>query len=481
MKESEIQNYTENELFSDGVFAELYSINAPHIRARVKNLLKARAKELGVLTDFKEVLQAYDIDEKNEKENALGLALTKTGTFKSTIDNFLKIIENDTEISDNLIYNSFKNVMEYKEGDTIRPWTDSDDSRIKSFIEKKYGIESKNKYDDAMRIFIDSHSYNPLKDYIDSLIWDGKSRIEEFLSTWTKCGNTPYTREASRLLFAGGIARLYSPGCKQEDVITLTGGQGVGKTSLVRWLALEDKYYDDISEFKDEATAQKIQGIWICELGELAAVKKAKDQETVKAFISRQNDRYRSPYDRHVGDHPRQTFFVATANNPFFLSDFSGGRRFYPINCNCDAPSLYAHEETLKKYIRQCWAEAREKYLQGDLNPFPNPQLIPIIREAQAGAMEEDWMKDAIIDYIEDKMKICIMEVWHSGLGNPEWVKPKKPESNKIAQILLNTGEWERTGNVEKIKPYGRVRTWKRTCWNKNDDRLNALFNAMEV
>ena len=246
----------------------------------------------------------------------------------------------------------------------------------------------------------------------------------------------------------------------------------------MHWLALEDKYYDDVSEFKEEATAQKLQGIWVCELSELSALKKSKDVETVKSFTSRQNDRYRAPYARHVTDHPRQTFFVGTSNERFFISDLSGGRRFYPIICHCSSQYIYHREERIKDYIRQCWAEARVKYLTGELKTFPNPELIPAIRAAQDGSVEEDWMKSAVLAYIENRTKTCVLEIWHDGLKKLSYEKPTKHESRTINLILQNSGEWEPTGNVNVFKNYGRVRTWERTNWS-DEEVVNEAIQLM--
>ena len=59
------------------------------------------------------------------------------------------------------------------------------------------------------------------------------------------------------------------------------------------------------------------------------------DVETVKSFITRQDDKFRHSYGYSVEDHPRQCIIVATTNNnDGFLRDITGNRRFWPVNVN---------------------------------------------------------------------------------------------------------------------------------------------------
>ena len=480
LEKETIELLSETEIFTDEVFEAYLEIKTVAARMRIKALLKARAKELKCLADFNKCINAAEKELDYGKANDIGLAFSNTGHVACTIDNFVKILDNDARFT-GIKYNSFKKVIEIENeyGDT-REWSDADDSEAKRQIEIDYGINNEKRYEDAMKIIMRQRAYNPLKEYVDSLEWDGQPRVAEFLANWLRAPRNVYTKEVSRLLFTGGIERLYNPGGKQEDVVVLVSGQGKGKTTVVRWLALADKYYDDMSEIKDVDTMQKIQGIWLCEFSETSALKSTKSQDIIKAFISRQNDRFRIPYAKNFSDNPRQTFFMATANTLHFLSDVTGSRRFYPIVCHCDAEFIYGNEKTIKENIRQCWAEARVKYLSGEFKPYPKPELLTVIRNQQSKAMEEDWMRDAITAYLENPSveKISVLEIWHGVLKNPDYIKPKRGESNKISMILEAAG-WERSDKVEwRTAIQQSARVWRRGNLITQDPLLSEIFKA---
>ena len=105
----------------------------------------------------------------------------------------------------------------------------------------------------------------------------------------------------------------------------------------------------------DKTAAEKLQGYWILEIGELAGMKKA-DLDKVKAFISRQDNKYRASFGRRVTPHPRQCVFFGTTNSENgYLRDITGNRRFWNVKVNGDGK--YKPWELDGKTIKQIWAE----------------------------------------------------------------------------------------------------------------------------
>ena len=213
---------------------------------------------------------------------------------------------------------------------------------------------------------------------------------------------------------------------------------------------------------------EQLTGAWVCEIAELLALTRVKEQEAVKSFLSRQCDRYRKPYDRETTELKRQCIFIGTTNRRQFLKDRTGNRRFCPVEVRSDARALYAQEAEIRADIRQCWLEALAFYRASRLSPVADPAALADFRAAQEEAMEEDWRVGAIERWVQLQEKdkpFCIREIAREALVYNEAEDRKRDptpaESREIAQILDGLPCLERAGR--KVLPgYGRQITWKR-------------------
>ena len=366
---------------------------------------------------------------------------------KATIENFYKLLTE--HFGEKLRLNEMTGKPEKwnKLAKCWREWTDADESDARAYFESNYGMYSQAKLADALAIYFKDHRVNPLLDILESLEWDGKPRVEQFLQDVMKADDTDYIRECSRLIFAGGIHRAYEPGCKFDDMIVLIGGQSAGKSTIVRWLNLDDQFFREIKTIAGKEGIEAIRGVWIGEVAELMAMTRVKEAEAVKAYITSQEDAYRPPYGKHVITVPRRCMFIGTTNNPQFLTDKTGNRRFYPVKVKSFAYKMYDNEELIKDYIRQCWAEAVHLYKEGQLQPFAKKEVLEQIRAAQEAAMEDDWRTGAIMQYLEDQKQaanstVCIIELWHRALNEPEESKPTRKDSIEIGQIISGVPGW---------------------------------------
>ena len=366
---------------------------------------------------------------------------------KPTIDNFYRLIEN--HYGSNLRLNVMTGKPEYWDHRKRLwcEWTDAEESRMRAYFERQYSMYSQVKMTDAMLIYWNSHKVNPLTDLLESLEWDGKPRVENFLHEVMKADDNEYTRECSRLIFAGGIHRAYRPGCKFDDMIVLIGTQAAGKSTIVRWLNMEDQFFREIKTISGKEGIEAIRGVWIGEVGELMAMTRVKEAESVKAYITSQEDSYRPPYQKNVQTIPRRCVFIGTTNNPQFLTDKTGNRRFYPVKVWSFAYKLYDNEQAIREYIRQCWAEAVHLYKEDKLQPFAKAEVLEQIRAAQEAAMEDDWRIGAIEQYLNDNKQqqgatVSVIELWHRALGEPEESKPTRKDSIEITQIISNVPGW---------------------------------------
>ena len=366
---------------------------------------------------------------------------------KATIDNFYRLISN--HYGDKLRLNEMTGKPEYYDvkRKIWREWTDAQESEARAYFEGNYGMYSQAKLADALAIYFKDHRVNPLLQILEKLEWDGTPRVEHFLTDVMKAEDTEYIRECSRLIFAGGIHRAYEPGCKFDDMIVLIGGQSAGKSTIVRWLNLDDQFFREIKTIAGKEGIEAIRGVWIGEVAELMAMTRVKEAEAVKAYITSQEDSYRPPYGKHVQTIPRRCMFVGTTNNPQFLTDKTGNRRFYPVKVQSFAYKMYDHEKEVKEYIRQCWAEAVHLYKEGKLQPFARKEVLDQIRAAQEAAMEDDWRIGAIELYLEEQKKragstVSVIELWHYALNEPDESKPTRKDSIEITQIISNIPGW---------------------------------------
>ena len=458
-------------ILDDDIFYSLLGIDSSAEQAKIKIMLEKKAVSCGVGKEFRAILKGFENDlKKLQKDRKQMLKPLKTisielerdgnGVPMLTISNFVEILENDPKLKGTFLFNELQNRPEHVIDGEILCWQDADDAWLRNFCEQVYGMYSPKKLDDALRMIFARYSYHPVRDIITQLEWDGVERIDGLFVKWLKADDTEYNREVCRLFFAGGINRAFNPGCKFDDMVVFVGGQGCGKSSFSRWLALNDKYYCEISEIDGQKGCEALEGAWICEMSELLALKRTKDVEATKAFITRQVDKWRAAYDKRVTEHPRQCVFIGTTNSRTFLIDKTGNRRYYPVFVNCSGYELYAHEVEIRAEIEQCWAEAYHKFKLGQMPPVADPKLLLSIREQQSNVVEDDYRIGLIEGYLEDSniQKTCILDLWENALH--EQGKPPKKEANEIAQIMDNLG-WERKNGIT-FAAYSRQRGWIR-------------------
>lgn len=396
------------------------------------------------------------------------LDYNERGEPKESIENFRMIMMSDPfyrSVRYNLLTNQAEVLRPGPDGkEILTAWGDTEDSISRNFIETEYHLYSPQKHTDALRQLFRMREYNPIVDLIESLQWDGENRIEHALTTWMKAEDSEYTREVSRLIFAGGINRLYRPGCKFDDVPVLIGPkQGEGKSTFIRWLAINEQWFTEIKRVEGSDAIEQLFGAWICEIPELSALKKADDVESIKAYITRTKDKYRKPYDRYPTEYARRCIMIGSTNSERFLTDRSGNRRFYPVVVHSSGYDLYDHEQECKEYIIQCWAEARERFKKGEMPPFADYRLLEEYHERQDEAMEDDWRVGKIMSYLDHFMvgaKICAIQIYKECLAPDSNNNPKPYESREIGQIVSKIPGWEKLPSRFYADKYGQQRGW---------------------
>ena len=261
------------------------------------------------------------------------------------------------------------------------------------------------KIQDAADIAANENSYHPVLEYLNSLTWNGTERVRSCLRHFLGASEDDYTYQSLRLFLLGAIHRAFSPGCKFEVMLCLVGGQGAGKSTFFRLLAVKDEWFsDDLRKLDDDNVYRKLQGHWIIEMSEMIATANAKSIEEIKSFLSRQKEVYKIPYETHPADRPRQCVFGGTSNALDFLPlDRSGNRRFIPIQVCPEQAETHILEDApaSRAYINQVWAEAMEIYRSGRWKLTFSPEMVRYLKEHQRDFMPEDTKAGMIQAFLD--------------------------------------------------------------------------------
>ena len=481
----DISDLTSNELLDSNFIPSIFN-NYTDVNERneiLKEVLVV-AKEKKVLTKVKNAIAQYNKNNKLESINGDAyIFMNITGNKKddTTIENYVQAILNTKEIINNIKFNEFTGKFERTHVDgSVTNWTDDDDAWILNTIEKYYNIKDKTTYYDALLLCKSKISYHPIKDKIESIEWDGVKRIDRFLIDIMKCDDDVYSREVSRMIFYGGISRIYEPGCKFDYMTILVGEQGTCKSTIVDWLNIGCNSNKEIMTIEGRDGAEILRYGWICEFSELLAMIKNRQVEPMKAYVSRQRDTYRSAFARNWTDNPRHCIFIGTTNSFNFLVDLTGNRRFLPIEVKTNRGELYCKEKEIKHYIEQCWAEAKELYDNDDLYLVIPSKYDDIVNEHVNAFVEDDPQKGLVIDYLEDKpvgYKVCVLEIYTQALKNIQ-KKCSRVDSMTIGNYMRGFKNWKLGRSSTRFKDYGTQRYWEKVC--DDDVKVDTFENELD-
>ena len=451
-------------------------------------MLAASERTAGAETDFS---GGEDIDwQKHLQYEPRSMVL------KNNLHNITLIMENDPNLK-GIVFNQLADGLEIK-GEVpwkhpARFWRDADDAQLISFVDSHYGSFSERNYRIAVTKVTDDRSYHPIREMFESLPpWDKVRRAETVLIDYLGAEDNRYVRAVTRKSLCAAYMRVHYPGIKFDNMIVLNGAQGIGKSTLIS--ALGGEWFSDslaLSDMNDKTAAEKLQGYWILEIGELAGMKKA-DIDKVKAFISRQDDKYRASFGRRVTPHPRQCVFFGTTNSENgYLRDITGNRRFW--NVKVTGQGKCKPWEMTAEVVQQIWAEVAEIARSGE-KLYLDADLEAYARQEQREAMEQDDREGIVRNYLDmllpddwdsmdyyrrreyirdiddptrvegtvKRQTVSNIEIWCECFGkSKEEMRPS--DSYAISAIMVRIEGWEKCGMRQMLPIYGRQRVYTRT------------------
>lgn len=349
--------------------------------------------------EFGEVIDESSLEWLSELEH------TEQGKLRSTISNFSLIIENEPMLKGKIAYNEFSNranvtgQLPWRSKGNVQDWTDTDDSGLREFIEKYYKINSPAKCADALSLTLERHRFHPVKDYFNSLKWDGVKRVETLVIDYLGAKDNAYTRFVIKKWLVAGVARIYNPGTKFDYVPILSGPGGIGKSTFFRKLARNDWYTESLKKFDDDkSTMEVMTGKLIAEFSELSNMKKS-GVDSVKAFITKIEFNARLAYERRATRHLIHWLYCGTTNDKEFLKDKTGNRRFWPVDVYEGKHNKNVFKD-LDIEVDQIWAEAIKYYKEG-YSIYTDKEEESLANEQQSAHMENDELEQILEDRLE--------------------------------------------------------------------------------
>lgn len=418
------------------------------------------------------------------------LTTDRNGGFSNSLYNLNHILDMDEKLQ-GIRFNELSGCIEVTDSLPWRGpakggpiWRDSDDANLMFYVETNYGSFSQSFFPPALLRTADKRSFHPVREYILGLpLWDGTPRLDSLLIDCLGAADTPYVRAVTAKTLIAALNRVFHPGIKFDNILVLSGPQGIGKSTLISRLGMD--WYSDsltLSDMNDKTAAEKLQGYWLIEIGEMAGMKKA-DLEKVKGFLTRRDDKFREAYSRRVTSHPRQCVFFGTTNSTDgYLRDVTGNRRFWnvPVTGKGTRKPWDLDPET----VRQIWAETVVRWDESLILP---PDLLPEAEDAQRSAMEQDdreglvreylerdlpanwdektvperisWLRDGGKDGWIPRERVSNIEIWCECFGRPREDLNRR-ESAALTAIMARIEGWERSEVPFKLPNYGSQRVY---------------------
>ena len=448
------------------------------------------------------------------------IEVTEKGIIKNNVHNLLLILEHDPRFRGCIAYNDFlqepvlvKRIRSKQYGHDTGPVRDKEngdfieqhiETALRAILESPRG-QGKSGYSlrvtdrdmkDAVNTVALAHRFHPVQQYLRSVRWDGKPRVDELFSTYCGAESTLYHRAVAHNALLGAVARAFEPGCKFDFVVIIEGRQGIRKSTMLNILAGRRRFGELRSGFDDQAKlVEAINGRWIVEIPELTQFSRH-DVEVLKAVFSAQADRVRLAWGRSAKNYPRGNVFWGTTNRKVYLRD-DENRRYWPVKLG----DKQIKTEKLSRDVDQIWAEAYQEYLFLRRQTPDLSEPLPIYLQGQAAVdaanqaqqrtssgpedeltgqimawldtpvpqsqAECGWRGDVMEEDVSGeklvlRQRICLKDITFHVLGKSDKDTDMRL-SKSLSQIMGNIPGWTRHGALVKLRgPLGPQRVYER-------------------
>ncbi|MGN8754417.1 VapE domain-containing protein [Blautia sp. HCP3S3_C4] len=406
---------------------------------------------------------------------------------KQLVHNFEIVMDKDSRFAGKIRLNEFAQQpylygnVPWENENNCRAWSSHDDSALFALIQADYGLKSRQDFADALKNVSMRNKFHPVRELLDSLTWDGKEHIRSLLPEYLGAEDSDYTYQVMRLWMLGAVSRVYKPGSKFDYTMILQGSQGIGKSTFLKQMAMDDSWFNDsLDSLDSDKAVQSLTGSWIIELAELKSLARtAGGVESVKRFLTATQDKYRIPYERRADTFYRQCVFAGTTNKDDFLQDETGNRRFLIVQTGVKKPSKSLFVPEIMDAIKLAWAEAVHIWKN------EKPQLIlpeaymQEAKELQEANMADDGKRGIIQEYLEGKTQVCAREIWFEALE--ESISPKSYQTSEINSIIAKVPGWRRMKTPRKFPKYGSQRGFQKMLLQTEPEKTTNSSDFVPV
>ena len=405
------------------------------------------------------------------------LSRDKMGRVEAEPRNVLAILLNDEALAQAVRFDEFGHKLVVSKDLPWRPasfsssWRDEDDACLRNYMSLRYHLNGRFAIEDSLSQITLQNRFHPVRDWLNAVgvNWDGTRRVESLLIDYLGAEDSAYVRAVTKYVLMAAVKRIFEPGCKFDEMMVLSGAQGIGKTLILSKLGGE-WFSNSFKDVESKDSWQSMSGKWLIEIGELRA-KKRSDEDAMKNFLSKTEDIYRPAYGRYAQTFPRQCVFIGTVNDDEFLHDATGGRRYLPIECKGIGQGSKVAAMT-KELVEQIWAEAYLMYKAGYETRLPGN-----IMEQAEKIREEFTSGNEDVAFIEEYLDRKIPATWPSMTMNERriWMSVKQGaddgEDNGLVQRMstcilevlheLYDGD-ARNGKIVVMRSLRASRKWNR-------------------
>ncbi len=378
------------------------------------------------------------------------LHVTEGGQLRKNAHNIVMLLTSEQEWRGAIGYDAFAERIVLRRACPVGgpgPWTDTYGFEAALWLQaSRWRLDAApDTVANAIPSIAQRNTFHPLRDRLNALTWDGTPRVDTWLTAYLGAEDTPVTRAIASTWLLGACSRAFSPGSQVDAALVLEGVQGAGKSSALRAMSL-GFFSDELADIGSKDAAMQLHGTWIVELGELDALSRA-DITRVKSFITRRVDKFRAPYGRTVGEHPRSCVFSGTTNQSDYLRDETGNRRWLPARCG----KIRLSE--LQNDAEQVWAEALCRYRLGERTYITDGIVLEALGVHTAERYQGDIWTDVVLGYAQVRESVSVAEcLEHVGVERGRWTLS---DQTRVAKILKANG-YDRHQRGSK-----KERTWR--------------------